>query len=150
MLKFVFVLSVIVALVVMPCQEAAAFKVVTIHKGSFASAPAAAPAPAPAPAAPAFDPSALLQGVQSAIAGKLQQVQALVGSLVQQKAALKQNALNSIQSTLGSVKSQVQGLAGQVRPPFVIRKQVYVGPPPTAKAPEVTTAADVDATTVTE
>lgn len=91
-----------------------------------------------------------MKGVQSAIAGKLQQVQALVGSLVQQKVALKQNALNSIQSTLGSLKSQVQGLAGQVRPPFVIRKQIYVGPPPTAHAPEATTTADVDATTVTE
>lgn len=33
MLKFVLVLSVIVALVVMPCQEAAAFKVISIHKG---------------------------------------------------------------------------------------------------------------------
>uniref|UniRef100_T1PI11 Uncharacterized protein n=1 Tax=Musca domestica TaxID=7370 RepID=T1PI11_MUSDO len=147
MLKFVLVLSVIVALVVMPCQEAAAFKVISIHKGSIASAPAAAAAPAPAPA---LDPSALLKGVQSAIAGKLQQVQALVGSLVQQKVALKQNALNSIQSTLGSLKSQVQGLAGQVRPPFVIRKQIYVGPPPTAHAPEATTTAEVDATTVTE
>ncbi|KAI8121712.1 hypothetical protein FF38_06412 [Lucilia cuprina] len=140
MMKFVFVLCVAVALM----QQTQAFKVVTIHKGT---PPAAA---ASAPAAPAFDPSALLQGVQSAIAGKLQQVQALVGSLVQQKTALKQNALNSLQSTLGGVKSQVGSLAGSVQPPFVIRKQIYVGAPPKpapAPAPESTTTADVDATT---
>lgn len=80
----------------------------------------------------------------------MQQVQALVGSLVQQKTALKQNALNSLQSTLGGVKSQVGSLAGSVRPPFIIRKQIYVGAPPKpapAPAPESTTAADVDTTT---
>ncbi|XP_065365985.1 uncharacterized protein LOC135958965 [Calliphora vicina] len=132
MMKFVFVLCVALALM----HQTQAFKVITIHKGA-------------PPSAPAVDPSALLQGVQSAIAGKLQQVQALVGSLIQQKTALKQNALNSIQSTLGSVKSQVGSLAGSLPPPpFVIRKQIYIGAPkPAPAAPETTTAAEVDATT---
>lgn len=95
---------------------------------------------------PAVDPAAIIQGVQSAIAGKLQQVQTLVGSLIQQKTALKQNALNSIQSTLDSLKSQIGSLAGNVHPPFVIRKHIYIGAPKPV-APDSTTSVEVDATT---
>ncbi|XP_013110114.2 uncharacterized protein LOC106088946 [Stomoxys calcitrans] len=133
MLKFVLILSVALALV---HHETEAFKVISINTGS---APASSTA-----AAPALDPSALLQGVQSALASKLQQIQALVGALVQQKTALKQNALNSLQGALGGVKSQVQGLVGQLRPPIVIRKQIYLGAPPPAATPAATTEADVD------
>lgn len=83
------------------------------------------------------------------MASKLQQVQTLVGSLVQQKVALKQNALNSLQSTVTGFKSQLGSAAGNVRPPFVIRKQIYVGAAPAkpTTAAETTTSVDVDATT---
>lgn len=71
-----------------------------------------------------------------------------MGSLIQQKLALKQNALNSIQSSVSGVKSQVQGLAGGIRPPFVIRKNIYIGGAPAAAAPEATTTAGVGVTTI--
>ncbi|TMW45293.1 hypothetical protein DOY81_009627 [Sarcophaga bullata] len=84
MMKYVFVLCIAIALM----HESQAFKVITFQTGNAAAASAPA-------SAPAVDPSAILQSVQSALASKLQQVQSLVGSLVQQKVALKQNALNS-------------------------------------------------------
>ena len=70
---------------------------------------------------------------------------------MQQKVALKQNALNSLQSTVTGFKSQLGSVAGNVSPPFVIRKQIYVGAAapakPAAAAPDTTTSVDVDATT---
>uniref|UniRef100_A0ABK9N7C8 Salivary secreted peptide n=1 Tax=Glossina morsitans morsitans TaxID=37546 RepID=A0ABK9N7C8_GLOMM len=79
MFKYSLILSAIIVLVVLPWQDVNAFKVIAIHQGP--------PPPKHGPAAPALDPNALLQGVSSAVSGKLQQVQTLVGGLVQTKAS---------------------------------------------------------------